>query len=339
MSETARAMTGTQKAALVVMQLSQERAAVIMRQFTETEAEEITAEIVRLRRVDPATAEAAIAEFHERTMSGRTQARGGRDFAAGLLEASFGAEKAAGFLDRLTSSMAGRAFDFLDTAEAAQVSMLLDGELPDTVALVLAHLRPDQASAVLSRFDTAARADIAQCIATMGSATPEAVAIAAETLKHRARAVVVPKESFEVKGGVQPLVDIINRADVATERDLMAELEERDPVLAEEVRARMLNFADIVRLEDRDVQQVLRGIDAAVLAIAMKGAAEPVIDIIRRNMSERNRELLDDEISNLGQVRKTQVEEARAEIVRSIRALEADGTITIQRGEDEELVD
>jgi flagellar motor switch protein FliG len=339
MSEMTRGISGTQKAALVVMQLSQDRAAEIMRQFTEAEAEEIAAEIVRLRRVDQATADAVLSEFHEQALSGRTQARGGRDFAAGLLEASFGAEKAAGLLDRLESSMAGRAFDFLDAAESSQVSILLDGELPDTIALVLAHLKPDQASAVLGKFDASVRADVAQCIATMGSATPEAVAIAAEVLKHRARAVVVPRESQEILGGVQPLVDIINRSDVATERELLAELDLRDPSLAEEVRSHLLNFTDIVRLEARDVQQVIRGIDAAVLAIAMKGASDEIIELIRGNMSERNRELLDDEVSVLGQVRKTQIEEARAAVVKSIRELEAQGAITIQRGDEEDLVD
>lgn len=332
-------LSGTQKAAVVLMNMDPARAAEVMKQFDEHEAEEIAGEIVRLRRVDAAVAESTLAEFHTLATRGARQTRGGKDFATGLLEASFGAEKAAGVMSRVASSMAGRAFEFLDAAEPAQLQTLLADELPQTAALVLAHLRPEHASAVLAGFDEAARTDVAQCIATMGSATPEAVRILADTLKLRAGAVVAARDSFEVVGGVQPLVEIINRADLATERAVLDGLELRDPALAEEVRSRMLTFADIVRLDPRDVQQVLRGINVAVLAIAMKGAPAPVADMIRRNMSERNRELLDDEIGSTGPLRLSQVEEARAEVVRAIRNLEADGRITVQRGDEDAYVE
>jgi flagellar motor switch protein FliG len=173
----------------------------------------------------------------------------------------------------------------------------------------------------------------------MGSATPESVSVVADTLRLQAGAVVGPREAAEVVGGIQPLVEIINRADISTERALLEGLEERDPELAEEVRSRMLTFADVVKLEARDVQQVLRGIDSGVLAVAMKGSSEAVVEMIRANLSERNREILDDEITVLGPVRVSQVEEARAEIVRAIRDLEAQGSITVQRGDEEEYVD
>ncbi len=334
-----RAVSGTQKAAMVLMQLDQARAAEILKQLSEAEAEEIVAEIVRLRRVEPAAAEEALAEFHELTTSGRRRTRGGMDVAVGLLESSFGAERAAGVVGRLASTVAGKSFDFLDTVDPGQIQTVLEHELPQTIALVLAHLKPERASTVLSRFAPHTRTDVAQCIATMGSATPEAVSIVADTIRIRAGAVAAPHRGASAIGGIQPLVDIINRADVSTERELLDGLEDRDPVLAEEVRARMLTFADIVNFERRDVQQVLRGIDSAVLALAMKGAAEAVITVIRANVSERNREILDDEIRTLGPVRMSQVEEARAEVVRAIRDLEAQGTITIMRGEEDELVD
>ncbi|KQV07947.1 flagellar motor switch protein FliG [Leifsonia sp. Root112D2] len=339
MSEGTTVLTGTQKVAVVLMNMSHEQAAQVMREFSEIEAEEIAAELVRLRKVDSAAAEQALLEFHDLTVQGGWQSRGGRDFATGLLEASFGAEKAAGVMSRVASSMAGKAFEFLDAAESGQISSLLDGELPQTIALVLAHLRPDQASAVLSALVDPLRTDVAQCIATMGTATPEAVSVVADTLKVRAGAVVSPRDAIEIVGGVQPLVEILNRSDVAMERALLDGLDERDPALADEVRSRMLTFADIVKFEARDVQQVLRGIDANVLATAMKGSTETVTEAIRTNLSERNRELLDEEIDALGPVRVSQVEEARAEVVRSIRDLEAQGIITVQRGDEEEYVD
>lgn len=338
MSEPMSGLSGTQKVAIVLMQMDPVRAAQVMKQFSEAEAERITAEIVALDRVEPELAEKALAEFHDMTVKGRPRPRGGRSFAAGLLAASFGAEKAAGVLDRLASTLAGKPFEFLEDAESGQVVTLLSGELPQTIALVLAHLRPDQASAVLAGFHDELRAEVARCIATMGTATPEAVSIVAETMRARAGALVAPKQAVEVVGGIQPLVDIINRSDIATERAVLEGLELRDPQLADEVRSRMLTFADIVKLEPRDIQQVLRGIDAGVLAVAMKGADEQVTELIRRNVSERNREILDDEIRNAGPVRMSQVEEARADIVRAIRSLEADGLITVQRADEDEYV-
>jgi flagellar motor switch protein FliG len=337
MSESPATLNGTQKVALVLMNMDRLRAADVMKQFTELEAEVIASEIIQLRRVDSALAATAMSEFHDLTLRGGSGGRGGHDFAAGLLEASFGAERAAGVMSRVASSMAGKAFEFLDAAEPGDVITLLDGEMPQTIALVLAHLRREHASAVLTGMEGSLRVDVAQSIATMGTATPEAIRVVAETLKLRA-GTVVSRENIEVVGGVQPLVEIINRVDVATERAMMEALEERDPELAEEVRSRMLTFADIVKLEGRDVQQVLRGIDASVLAFAMKGSAEAVVEVIRANLSERNRDVLDDEIKALGPVRLRQVEDARAEIVRVIRDLEAQGTITLQRGAEDEYV-
>lgn len=334
-----RALTGAQKVALILMQMETERAAEVMKQFSELEAEEISAEIVRMRRVEDTVVDKTLTEFHRMTLTGRTQRRGGKETALGLLEASFGAERAAGVMDRLASNLAGQSFDFLDDAEPGQIITLLEGELPQTIALVLAHLKPAQASAVLAGVDERARTDVAQAFATMGSATPEAVGIVAGVLRQRAGAVVSPRESIEVVGGIQPLVDIINRSDVATEKAVLDGLEARDPELAEDIRSRMLTFEDIVKLEARDIQQVLRGIDSKILATAMKGAAGPVVETIRANVSERNRELLDDELQAMGPVRVSQVEEARAEVVRSVRELEAQGIITVHRAEEDELVE
>jgi flagellar motor switch protein FliG len=337
-SETATALSGTQKVAVVLMSMDQEAAASVMKQFSEVEAEEIASEIIKLRRVESAVADEVMSEYHELTVKGGWSSRGGKDFASSLLEASFGAERAGHVMSRVASNMAGKAFEFLDTVEPQQIITLLDGELPQTIALVLAHMRPEHASPVLAGLDDALRTEVAQCIGTMGTAIPEAVRVVADTLKIRAGAVTSTGESVETVGGVQPLVEIINRADVSTERALLEQLDEIDPELAEEVRSRMLTFADIVKLERRDVQQVLRGIDTGVLAIAMKGSTEAVIEVIKTNLSERNRELLDDEAKTLGPVRASQVEEARAEVVRAIRDLEAQGSITVQRGDEDEYV-
>lgn len=332
-------LTGAQKAALVLMNLDQAAAAQVMQQFSEAESEEIAAEIIALRRVDRGQAEAALEEFHALATRAEPRTHGGKNAAIGLLEASFGSERAAGVMSRVASSMAGRAFEFLDEADPAQVALLLDGELPQTVAVVLAHLRTEQASRVLAALKPEARTDVAQCIATMGTVSPEATRVVAETLRSRAGSVVAPSDQQNAIGGVQPLVDIINRSSVAAERALLEELDQRDPELAAEVRSRMLTFTDIVKLEARDVQQVLRGVDVATLALAMKGAPEATREVIRANLSERNIEALEEETAVLGAVRLSRVEEARSEIVRAIRDLATEGKITVQRSDEDEYVD
>ncbi|TFD51407.1 flagellar motor switch protein FliG [Cryobacterium sp. Hh11] len=328
-------LTGSQKVAVVLLNMERTRATSVMKQFSDVEAEAIAAEIVQLSRIDGVVAASTINEFHGITVAGGQLARGGHDFAVGLLEASFGAERAAGVMTRVATSMAGKAFEFLDAADPSQVLSLLDGELPQTIALVLAHLRREQASAVFSGMDPELRTEVALSIASMGSAAPEAVRTVTDILKLRAGSFVGSREALEVAGGVQPLVEIINRTDVATERALLEALDLRDPELAVEVRSHMLTFVDIIKLDSRDVQKVLRGLDTKMLSIAMKGAPEAVVEVIRANLSERNRSILDDEASRPGTIRMRQIDDARAEIVRAIRSLEAQGLITVQRGEEE----
>jgi flagellar motor switch protein FliG len=330
------ALTARQTAAVVLMNLDREQAVEVMKHLSEAEAEAIAAEIMNLHELDAATTAHALGDF-QRIASGQLPpARGGRDVAAGLLEASFGSERAAAVLGR-ASSGAGPSFDFLSDAEPEQLATLLDGELPQTVALVLAHLAADQAAAVLAALPDAARTDVAHAIATMGTATQEAISIVADTLRERT-GVFASRRAPETLGGVVPLVEIINRSDAGIEKALLESIEARDSALAEDIRSRMFTFADIVKLEDRDAQRVLRGTDIRSLALALKGANQGIVDVIRRNVSERNRENLDLESRALGPTRMSQVEEARAEIVRTIRALEASGEIIVQRADEDEYV-
>lgn len=331
-------LTGNQKVAVALMQMSKESATAVMQRFTESETERITTEIVKIRRVDPDIADEVMTEFYDMVVAGKKAPVGGTDIATSLLEGAFGAEKAAGVMDKLASTMAGKSFEFLDDAEPGQIVALLDGEMPQTIALVLAHLKPKKSSSVMAMMADPARTDIAQAIAVMGSATPEAITISADILKARTGGGTGSREQAEVVGGVQPLVEIINRADAAMERALMDSLEERDPVLAEEIRSRMLTFADLVKLEASAVQLVLRGVDASVLAMAMKGAKSEVVEVIRANVSERNRTILDEEIKALGTVRSSLVEEARADIVRQIREMEAQGHIEVRRNDDDDAL-
>jgi flagellar motor switch protein FliG len=331
-----RDLTGVQKAAVVLMQLGRERAAKVMAQLGEAEIDEITAEIVRLENIDGFTAESVLEEFHAVSIQGPSLvARGGLSYAQELLEASLGAERAASVMDRLSTQMAGQPFEFLQHADARQVLSLLTGEHPQTTALVLAHLRPEHASQIMAGLPAETQAEVAHRIALMERAAPDVVAVVAENLQRKASSVLAPQELSAV-GGVQPLVEIINRADPGTEKLILEGLEVRDKELAEEVRSRMFVFADVVMLDDRAVQVVLRGVESAVLSVALKGATDEVRDKILGNLSERARENLVEEIELLGPTRLSQVEEARASIVQIIRRLEESGQIVIRReGEDE----
>jgi len=304
--------------------------------MTRAEMEELTAEIMRMERVDQTVADEVVDEFYRVAEIG-PGIGGGLGFAQQLLEASVGKEKAAGMIERLQASMAGHSFEFLQKADARQVVSLLDGEHPQTTALVLAHLRPDHASAILAGLPAELRADVAHRIALMERASPDVVTVVIEALQRKASAVLQPRELAAV-GGVQPLVEIINRADPTTEKSILEGLSARDEALADQVRSLMFVFGDVVLLEDRAVQLVLRQVETGTLAQALKGSTAEVREKILRNLSDRARENLLEEIDLLGPVRLSQVEEARAAIVQVIRGLEESGQIVVRRDGEDELV-
>ncbi|WP_136518924.1 MULTISPECIES: flagellar motor switch protein FliG [Cellulomonas] len=329
-------LTGRQKAALLLLQLGRERAARVMAQLDVQEMEDLTAEILRLERVDQKLADEVLEEFYDASEMGPGLG-GGVGYAQHLLEATLGREQAETMIERLQTSLAGHSFEFLQQADARQVASLLDGEHPQTVALVLAHLRPEHASAILAGLPTDVRGDVAHRIALMERASPDVVTVVAESLQRKASTVLAPRELAAI-GGVKPLVEIINRADPTTEKSILEGLSERDESLAEAVRALMFTFGDVVLLEDRAVQLVLRQVESAALSQALKGASAEVRDKILRNMSDRARENLVEEMEMLGPVRLSQVEEARAEIVQVIRGLEESGQIVVRRDGEDELV-
>lgn len=326
-----RSLSGMQKAALVLMNLSTERAAAVLRNFGEAEAEEITAEIARMRSFRGRDAEVAIREFQVASLAATSEpaARSGQQVATELIQASFAPDRAADLLERIESSSASASFAFLERMEPPAAVRLLADEAPETVAFVLVQLGPDQAAKILMLQEADRRTDVAQCLATMGSPAPEAGGVVAEALKRAARVPVGAVVEAPAGGDepppsvlrVQPLVDIMNHAEPAAEGQLLAALRDRDSQLADEVRAKLLSFEDLPRLQDRDLQQMLRGVDVPQLALALKGAPEAVAEAIRANMSERNRTALAEEAAELGRVPKKAVDEARNVLVRAVREL------------------
>jgi flagellar motor switch protein FliG len=330
-------MTGLRKAAVLLVQMGRDRSAKVLAQLRDSEVEELSSEIVRLGMVDQDIADEVLAEFQELVvLSGRTR-QGGLEFARQMLEASVGADRADEILGRLSASLADVPFSFLQDADPRQVLSFLQDEHPQTTALILAHLPASQASQILSGLAPEQQSDVAHRIALMDRTSPEIIREVESTLERKLSAVLQPSDLSTV-GGLQPLVDIINRTDRSTERLILEGLEGRSPELADQVRSQMFMFEDVVALEDRAVQLVLRQVEGGDLATALKGVRADVREKIMSNMSERARENLADEIDMLGSVRLRTVEEAQAKILQAVRTLEASGQIMVRRGDDDEYV-
>jgi flagellar motor switch protein FliG len=330
-------ISGVRKAAIMLVQMGKEQSAKVLSQMREAEVEELTAEIMRLGTIDGETADTVLSEFQHMALANRYAHQGGMDYARELLEASLGREAAEALVGRLSAAFVEMPFGFLQKADPRQVLSFVQDEHPQTIALVLAHMPATLASQILSGLAGELQADVAHRIAVMDRTSPDIIRQVEATLERKLSTVLQPNDLSAV-GGLQPLVDIINRADRATERLIMEGLAARDPELAEEVRSKMFMFEDITGLDDRAVQLVLRQVETNDLATALKGVRDDVRDKVTRNLSERAAENLVDEIDMLGAVRLRQVEESQAKIVQVIRSLEESGQIVIRRGDDDEFV-
>ena len=327
-------LTGAQKAAIVMLKLG-ERSAAVMKLLNEREVAEISAEIARAGAIRQADADASIAEFARIARADHEGATGGIDKARHLLEAAVGAERAELIMQELQISRSRIPFEFIAKTEPRQVVNVLSEEHPQTVALVLSHLKPEQASAILGGLSEAMQRDVSIRIARLEQTSPEVVNQLEEMLQRRFGAGVTRRTRVDRADGVQTLIDILNRSDRATERSIFEGLEATEAELAEDVRRRMFVFEDIVELDDRGVQLVLRNVDSGTLATALKGVRPEVKEKVTSNMSERAAQNLSEEIMLLGQVRLATVEEAQGKIVQQIRALEESGDIIVSRGGEE----
>jgi flagellar motor switch protein FliG len=335
---TTEPLSGLRKAAIFLVQLGNDKASKVMALLPESMVEDLTGEIVRLRDVSNADAEAVLLEAHEVLANNSTNARGGLELARQLLAQSVGAERADEIMERLGATLAEMPFEGIRRADARQLLSFLADEHPQTIALVLAHLAPQQSAIVLSGLNQNLQANVAYRIASMEPANPDVIRLVERELERRMTTVLGPQEMSTV-GGVAPLVAIINRADRSTERMILEGLETVNKDLAEIVRAQMFIFEDILTLDDKAIQLVLRNVESGDLALALKGVSPSVKDKITKNLSARAAENLVEEIELLGAVRLKQVEESQAKVVQEIRALEQSGQIVIMRGSDEAMVE
>jgi flagellar motor switch protein FliG len=330
-------ISGVRKAAIMLVQMGKDQSAKIMSQLRDTEVEELTAEIMRLGPIDGITADVVLEEFATMARANRYLHQGGMAFAREVLEATIGRDAAEALVARLTAAAQDVPFGFLQSADPRQVLSFLQDEHPQTIALVLAHMPATLASQILSGLAGELQADVAHRIAVMDRTAPDIIRQVESTLERKLSSVLQPSDLSTV-GGLMPLVDIINRADRATERLIMEGLTAKDPELAETIRSKMFMFEDITTIDDRGIQLVLRQVETNDLATALKGVREDVREKVTRNLSERAAENLIEEIETLGAVRISQVEESQAKIIQAIRTLEESGQIVISRGDDDQFV-
>jgi flagellar motor switch protein FliG len=324
---------GRQKAAIFLVTLGSEVAAEIFKHLREDEVESLTFEIARLERVESETRDMVLEEFQELMIAQDFISTGGIDYARELLDKALGVQKSIDIINRLTSSLKTRPFDFIRRTDPTHLLNFIQQEHPQTIALILAYIEAQKASQILGQLPESKQSDVARRIATMDRTSPEVIREVERVLEKKLAS--LSSEDYTAAGGVQSIVDILNMVDRTTEKNIIEALDEEDPDLAEEIKKRMFVFEDIVLLDDRSVQKVLRNVDNQELAKALKAVDSDVQEKIYRNMSKRAAGLLKEDMSFLGPTRRKDVEEAQQKIVSIIRKLEEQGEIIIARGEEE----
>ncbi len=329
-------ITGKQKAAILLISLGPDVSAQIFKHLREEDIEKLTLEIANQRKIPQEQKDKVMAEFHQMCLAKDYISSGGLDYAREILEKALGAEKAVSVINRLTSSLQIRPFDFARKTDPSQLLNFIQNEHPQTIALIMAYLQPDQSAAILSALPADRQVDVAKRIATMDRTSPDVIKDVERIFERKLSSMVT--QDFTAAGGVDSIVEVLNRVDRTTERTIIENLEVQHPELAEEIKKRMFVFEDIVLLEDRSLQLVLREIESKDLALALKASSSEVGEKIYKNMSKRAAEMLREEIEYMGPVRIRDVEEAQQKIVNVIRKLEESGEIIVSRGKGDEII-
>ncbi|MDR1587807.1 MAG: flagellar motor switch protein FliG [Treponema sp.] len=328
--------TGRQKAAIFLVTIGSEISAEIFKYLREDEIETLTFEIARLETIEPEQKDAILQEFQELMMANQFISTGGIEYARELLEKSLGSQKAMDIINRLTSSLQVRPFDFIRRTDPAHLLNFIQPEHPQTIALILAYLEPNKSSFILQNLPHEVQSDVARRIATMDRTSPEVLREVERVLEKKLS--TLSSEDYTTAGGVESIVEILNLVDRASEKQIIEALEDEDPELAEEIKKRMFVFEDIVMLDDRAIQKVMREVDSQELAKALRSVDTEVQDKIFRNMSKRAASMLKEDMEYMGPVRLKDVEEAQQKIVSIIRHLEDTGEIVVARTGEDELV-
>lgn len=329
-------LTNQQKAAILFIALGPEYSAMLFKHMNDEEIEKLTLEIANHKQVTQEEKRAVVSEFYQMAMAKNYLSTGGLEYAQSVLEKALGAEKASSIISRLTTSLQVRPFDFLHKTDPAQLLNFIQNEHPQTIALIMAYLDPDQAATILGSLPKERQAEVAKRIAVMDRTSPDVLREVERVLERKLSALVT--QDFTDAGGVKAIVEVLNRVDRTTEKDIIETLEVDNPELTEEIKKLMFVFEDIVMLDDRGLQLVLREVDNKDLSLALKATNQDVAAKVYKNMSKRAGDMLREEIEYMGPVKIRDVEEAQQKIVNIIRKLEDKGEIVVSRGKGDEMI-
>jgi len=333
----AEVLSGTQKAAVLLVSLGAELSAQIFKILNDEEIESLTTEISRLRNVSAGMTAPVLEEFHQMALAQEYITQGGVSYASEILERALGSKRAKDILERLRGQIQPAAFEIVKKVEPKNLLDFIRREHPQTIALILANMEPKQAAQILSELPTALQSDVILRIATMDKTNPDVIKQIESILESRLSSLFTQEVS--ISGGVKAVAEIMNRLDRSTERSLLGTIQEHEAELAENIRRLMFTFEDIVLVDDRGVQRILKEIDQKDLALSLKATSAEVSGKVFKNMSERAGGLLKEEIGYLGPVRLRDVEEAQRRIVDAVRRLEESGEIMVQgRGGQDDIV-
>ncbi len=337
MAKKQETITGDRKAAILLVSLQTDVASQVLASMEREDVERISMEIARLGEVSSEQRLRVLEEFYQTNLARRYIEEGGIDYARTLLEKSLPAEEAASILQGLQQSIQMTPFHFLQKAEAASLVTFVQDEHPQTIALILAHLQPKQASEILATLPAKKQIEVVKRVARMGQTTPEAIRQVEKGLEAKLSTIV--NQDLERAGGIESIAEILNLIDRTTEKSILESLEEDDAQLVEKIRRLMFVFEDILLVNDKGIQAVLKEVDQEELAMALKASSEDVRNKILKNMSERAAQLIKEDMEYMGPTRLSDVEAAQQRIVDVVRRLEEAGELIIQgRGGEEQIV-
>ncbi|MGL5259260.1 MAG: flagellar motor switch protein FliG [Lachnospiraceae bacterium] len=329
-------LTGLQKSSILLIALGPEKSANIFRHLKEEEIEELTLEIANTRSITPQIKEQVLEEFYQVCLAQQYIAEGGIGYAKELLEKALGTDKAIVVIEKLTASLQVKPFEFVRRTEPSQLLNFIQDEHPQTIALILSYLAPAQSAMIISSLAPERQADVARRVAMMDRTSPDVIKEVERILESKLSSLVT--QDYTIIGGVDAVVEILNTVDRSTEKHIMETLEIEEPELANEIRKKMFVFEDVLLLDDRAIQRVLRDVDNSDLAIALKGSNEKVQTAIFNNLSKRLATMIQEDMEFMGPVRMKDVEEAQQKIVNIIRKLEDSAEIVISRGGGDEII-
>ena len=329
-------LTPAARVAAVIVALGKEEAAEVYKFLKEEEIETISLEVAKLHNVSQEDLQEIVDDFYGLCVTQKVIAEGGVIYARDVLEKAFGPEQARDYMERISQAMQTRPFDFVRKTNYRSLMMIIQNEMPQTIAFILSYAKADQSSKIISELPRDIQLEVVRRIACLESVSPEIVSLVEQVMERRCSSIV--SQDFTEIGGVNYVADIMNHTDRATEKHIFEELNKTDPELSENIRKLMFVFEDITILDDMSIQRVLRDVDTQDLAVAIKGSNEEVKNTLLANMSTRARENLLSDIEYLRNVRMRDVEEAQQRIVGVVRALEETGEIVISRGEEDEII-